>query len=327
MLARTFGTFALFWSLAAMIACAGGKSLDIVPGDGDYSGSIVVTTVATDPSTGPGVASLFDPSGKLVKIIQDYYAYSEFPTGSAFVPPDQVLISVDGADRLELWSLSKSALLYPVTHAGLSSSPLRQIARDPIDGSIYVAEASANTVEKFTLNPNGGYARAGNPFIAANVGGCSLATPWSIAVIPDSQQVAVLSSPSGGSGRLSIYDKDGNCVRHLTTAPISANAPQGLAYHRPSGKLILGFVTNHSLYSIDLDGTGATLIFQNSTIINAPRSIAADKDGFLYVTSSGTDTIEKLSYSGTGTASRATAGPLIGPGITSQNPTSVMVIE
>jgi hypothetical protein len=61
-------------------------------------------------------------------------------------------------------------------------------------------------------------------------------------------------------------------------------------------------------------------------VINTPRAITVDSSGYIYVGSSGTDTIEKLSYSGVGSATRALTGALIGPGIYSQNPTSIVVI-
>lgn len=325
---RIFGTFISLWSIAALIAaCAGEKALDIVPTNGDFTGYIVTTTVATDPATGPGLAALFNPAGQLVRIIRDYYATSEFPTGSAFVGPDRVMLSVDGSDRMELWSLTTGSLISPITNSNLGSTtaPLKQIVRDPVDGSIYIVEPTPNTVEKFTVSANGGYSRAGNPFIATTTSTCVLAAPWGITINPNTQRVYVMNSAA--AGKIAVYDKDGNCVQYITSAPLTTNTPQSIAYHSASNKLIVGFIGNHAIYSMNLDGTSPQQIFLNAAIINTPRAIATDKDGYIYVSSAGTDTIEKLYYDGGLSATRALPGPLIGPSITSQNATSVMVIQ
>lgn len=310
---------------AALVACAGQNPLDLVSGANvNYSGYLAVTTVATDPATGPGLVALFSPQGQFVRVVHDYFSTSEFPTGSAFVPPDKLIVGVDGSDRMDLWNLTTTALQFPVTNANLLSNttPLRQVARDPVDGSVYIVESNPNTIEKFTVNADGSYSRAGNPFIPTTVGSCVLSSPWGLTVIPSSQRVVVLSS----AGRLSTYDKDGNCLQHLTAAPLNAGTPVGVAYHSPSNKLIVAFAATHALWSMDQDGSNAAQIFLNASIISTPRGIAADRDGYLYVTSSGTDTVEKLYYSGSGAATRALPGPLLGPSINTQNPTSITVI-
>lgn len=292
------------------------------------SGTIVISTVATDPSTGPGLVSYFDSGGNLISILKDYFASgARFSTGTAFVPPSSVLMMVestlDVADLVNLRTgqVSNSVLL----SSFLSGAPVRQIAYSRSEDAVYVLETQSGntgTIEKFILSSG---QRLGNPFIATTTNTCVLANPYGIAFNENNQRLYVISA-IGAAGRLSVFDTSGNCISHTTVAPLNAGTPSGITYHSYSNKLIVSFASSHAIYSMNLDGTGAAQIYLNSTLINVPRSISSDSSGYLYVSSSGTDTVEKLFYDGTGVATRALSGPLIGPGIYSQNVSSITVI-
>lgn len=300
--------------------CKGDYGLDIVQTQSIYSGNLVITSVTTDPGTGPGLVSMYDSEGTLVSILQDLFSTgTNFGTGVDFIPPNKVIAAIEGNDALHEIDLG-AATIRTITNTNLASGPLRQLTRSTVDGSIYIVEANPAQVEKFTSD----YQRVGNPFIGATTGSCALATPYGIAFIPTVEYIAVVSSAV--SGRLSIYDKDGNCIRHQTTAPMNAGTPSGITYHSLSNKLVITRATDHSIWSMNIDGTNPFQIYLNSTIINTPRAITSDADGYLYVSSSGTDTVEKLYYSGTGTASRALPGPLVGPSVHAQNVSSILVV-
>jgi DNA-binding beta-propeller fold protein YncE len=144
-----------------------------------------------------------------------------------------------------------------------------------------------------------------------------------MAVIPEDGRIGVLTS-----NRLNIYDKDGNCLVTVSGAPpVNGSTPWGLAYHPTSGKFLITRVADHSVWSIDPDGTNATQIYVSATFINTPRAIDADDDGYIYVSSSGSDTIEKLYYDGTGVATRALTAPLIGPNVFTQNVQQISVMR
>jgi DNA-binding beta-propeller fold protein YncE len=121
-----------------------------------------------------------------------------------------------------------------------------------------------------------------------------MVTPFGITCIPGSDYIAVVSMAA--SERLSIYDANGNCITHITAAPLNAGTPNGIAYHATSQKIIITCSTDHAIYSINLDGSGSTQIFLNRTRINTPRAVITDADGYIYVSSTGTDTIEKLFF-------------------------------
>lgn len=304
-----------------LTACSGEKAFEGLASTNSYTGALIITSMATDPQTGPGMASIFDAQGVHITTLKDYYSGAESPTGSAFISPNKVLISVDGADRVDSFDLDTGVVSPYVLNSGLSASPLKQMARSSVDGSIYVVEYNTHTVEKFYA----GGVRSGAPFIPTTVGSCTLHYPYSIAFNSTNENVIVLSY--GSSGRISIYDKNGNCVRHFTTSPMDTGTPSGVAYHALSNKLIVTRAGDSSIWSVNLDGTSPTQIFMDTTIISIPRAVTVDAAGYIYVGSNGTDTIEKLYYSGTGLATRALSDPLVGPGVYSQNPSSITVIE
>ena len=126
---------------------------------------------------------------------------------------------------------------------------------------------------------------------------------------------------------MSIYDSTGSsCVAHITAAPLNGGTPTAVAYHAATNKILVTFATTHAIYAFDPDGTNATQIYLNSTVINTPRALATGANGSIYVGSSGTDSVEKLSWNGTGTASRVGSIALIGPGLYTQNPTAIVVV-
>ena len=307
-----------------LISCEGNKALDL---SSNFSGSIIVTTVATDPSTGPGMVVQFDSSGNFTRVLKDYYTSgAAFPTGSAFVPPESILVMIESTlDVADLFNIRTGDIQSSVIfNSNLSGAPVRQVAYNNAEDAVYVLETQASntgTIEKYILGTG---QRLGNPFIPTTVSACVLANPYGITLNPNTQHLYVISY-NGVAGRLSTYDTSGNCVQQIT-ANLTTGSPSGIAYHSLSNKLIITFATTHAIYSINLDGSNPTQIYLNSSIINTPRAITTDAEGYLYVSSSGTDTIEKLTYTGTGVATRTLSGPLIGPGIFSQNASSITVV-
>lgn len=304
------------------VACSSGTSRFIAPSEAarSYSGYVMVATVATAPSTGPGILTLVSPDGTDVSVVQDLFISSEYVTGLAYLGSDRVAVGVDGADRIDVYNLLTGALTAFAVNVNITATPLRNMV-STADGSVYIVESNTNTVEKVDSSGS----RVGAPFLPTTVGSCVLSAPYGVAYDSANGRVAVISSAA--SGRLSIYnDTTGTCIAHVTTAPFNSGFPAGIAYHAPSGKYIVTFNTSHAIYSVDANGANAAQIYLNSAIINTPRTVATDTAGNIYVSSEGTDTVEKLYWSGSGTATRALSGPLLGPSVYSQNPTAILVI-
>lgn len=315
----------LFGVLTLNLGCSGTKAYDGIStpvASTSYHGQIIVTSITTEPSTGPGIASLWSSGGVFISTLRDYFSTGEWASGSAFISPDQILLLIGNGTRIEKLNLSTSINTNFYVGTRLNGTPNRSLVRSTVDGSVYASEQTANTIEKFDANGN----PIGAPFIGTTVTTgaltCTLATPLGMAFIPTNENVAVLNT-----ARLNIYAKDGTCVGTVTTAPFSTNAPTAIAYHAQTDKLLVVFATSHAVYACSPVGTGCVQIYLNSAVINTPKAIATDSDGAIYVGSSGTDAIEKLSWTGTGNAVRSLTGSLIGPSVFTQNPTAITVIE
>ncbi|MFN7730121.1 MAG: hypothetical protein ACK5P7_13260 [Bdellovibrio sp.] len=306
-------------SLLFLAGCSGEKPFDGASSATNYSGTLLVSSVTTDPATGPGLVSSWKTDGTFKATLRDLFPGGEFASGSGFISPDKFVIAIEGVDRLEILNLS-SGQTSAITNVALNATTMKHVAVDPGDGSIYVAEQNINTVEKFTTSGQ----RIGSPFLPTTLAPCSLNNPWGLAVIPATGDVVVISA-AGAAGRFSRFSKDGACLNHSIAAPFNSGTPTAIAYHSPTNKLLVTLSTLNSIVAVDVDGSNPQTIFLNSAIMSTPRAIATDADGFIYVGSSGTDTIEKLYWSGTGSATRATSGPLIGPSAFSQNPTAITV--
>lgn len=280
-----------------------------------YSGKVVVTTVSTDPATGPGLVTMFNQDGSLHSSLRDLFPNLEWASGSVFQSPDKVLVLIANSSRVEKLDLT-NLTNNNFTTARINGSPNRGLAQDAVDGTVYVAEQTANTIEKYDSNG----VPIGAPFINTTTGACVLANPSGIAVQSNRRLLAVQST------RLLIYDQNGGCLAAVTAAPFNANTPYAVAYHPQTDKILVGFYTNSAIMACNTSGASCTTIYSTPTIISNPRSMTVDSGGAIYVGSSGTDTIEKLLWTGSGLATRATTSPFIGPGIYTQNPTSVMVI-
>lgn len=301
-----------------LAACVGDKGFDGATSS-TYSGNIIVTTITTEPTTGPGLVTMFSSTGSIVSTLRDFYSSGEWATGSAFFPPYSLYLGVEGSDRIELIDLRSNSIT-SITSVQLTSAALRGVAVTTT-GEVLIAEGTVGTVERFS---NG--SRDGNPYIAATVGACALSSPFGVAVNQRNNDIAVVSAP-GAAGRLSIYDSAATtCKAHITAGTIGAGTPQAIAYHAPTNTYLVTSATTHAIHAYGSLGTSPVLIYLNSAIINTPRAIATDSEGYIYVGSSGTETVEKLTWSGSGAATRVGTGPLIGPGIFSQNPTSITVV-
>lgn len=285
----------------------------------DYSGYVAIATVVTGPATGPGIVTLFDPDGNAVAVIEDDYSSgTAYPSGVAYLGDATFAVFAEVSESLQKINIVNGTVT-SYSNSNITANPIRHIIADAA-GSIYITEASTNTVEKI----NSSNQRVGNPYIATTTGSCVLSSPWGISHDSTNDRIAVISSAA--SGRFSLYNSDGTCNTHVTAAPFNSGTPTAICYHSLSGKFIVTFSTSHAIYSVNSTGGGGTLIYQNSSIINTPRSVACAGDGAIFVGSDGTDTVEKLSYDGTGVATRALPGPFAGPGVNTQNPSAIAVV-
>lgn len=309
-------------SFLAVVSCAGEGSLQISY-PLDFSGHVLVTTTAADTG-GPSQVNLFSPQGKFVRTLVDIYVNTEYISGLAYSSAkDELLMMTEGTyEQVESIDFRTSTRKVIYSNVAFTANPFRFIAVGP-DQSVYIAADGNDTIEKIRPDSDQVYSRVGAPFISTTTGACVLGSPWGVAYIPSTDQIAVANASNTG---ITIYNSDGTCVRNVTSAPFNNNSPVGVAFHALSSKLIVSISGSGSIYSMNLDGTNITLIYSDTSIISTPRGVATDSNGNIYVANIGRDTVEKLYYSGSGTATRTSATPFIGPSGFSRNPGQVVVI-
>jgi sugar lactone lactonase YvrE len=294
----------------ALAACAQESRLFKPASSASYSGYFAVS------STGFNTVTLFDESGTFVRLLRDLNYPSESPYGLGISLSGNLLAVIEGVDRVESISLADGSYSNFVLNASLTANTVLGLAVDSA-GSIYVAEQSTNTIEKFS--PAG--FRVGSPFIGTTVGSCVLSAPRQLAILGNGN----LAVANTGNDRLNIYDTSGGCVAAVTAAPFGSNDPYGVAWDAAYSRIIVAFNGSSEIVRVDQDGSNPTQIYLDTAVISAPTSVACDGAGGLYVGNTGLDTVEKLAFDGS-TATRAGTSPFIPTSAYMRDPSGIVRI-
>lgn len=315
---------ALVWASFSLAGCGNGEKGFDSASDGDLSGYIVISTVTTDSTGGPGMVTIFKPDGSFHKVLRDFYqSTTDWAGGIGFQAPDSVILAVEGSssDRIERVPVSNPNLFQTVASGFIGASYVRSMVQTK-NGDFYIVENTGNSSSVERVNSN--FARAGGPWIPTTDGSCTLASTgaYGVAYDPNTERVFVTST----TGRLNIYnDNNGSCVTSLTGAPYAGNTPTGIAYHSLTNKILVVLSGTHSIQACDTNGANCTAIFTSASVLSTPRAITTDANGYIYVSSAGNDSIVKLAWSGTGSAT-VVAAPLIAPSVYSQNVQAILVV-
>jgi hypothetical protein len=305
----------------ALSGCAGEKFFDqlTTTSASSLSGYIIISSSNNAGGTAgsAGTVAMYDGSGNFVRSLRDYYDTIEVPTGLAYIGSNNLLIAVDGTDRIELSNILTSAYTtYPVA-TGITAAPLKQMTTDS-SYNVYVSEFAGNTIEKIDTTGT----RVGNPFITGG-GSCVVSSPWGIAYVPTTNRLVVASNVAAN---LNFFDATtGLCATSVNNAAYTAQSPTAVVYHTLYNKLLIARIGDDRIYAANADGSSPVIAYSNVARIGDPYSMAVDTSGYVYVGSAVQDTIEKLSFNGT-TLTHVSSGPLIGPNIYTQNPTQILVL-
>lgn len=303
------------------------------------SGSIIITS-NYNGTTGPGMISVWTPSGALDRVIYDYtkvgtgYASGIATLGGTSSKLLAVTDTGGGAsnDFLDLFDyyypFANPVNLFSSLSSGAATTYMRQMAlvTDYVANRYYafISESGNNRIARLSSpigssSVNLNFTRDYN--FAAN-GTCTLTTPYGVAYIPSSNNLAVIASAA--SGRVNIFDQTGVCVGSTAMT----NFPTGVAYHAKSGKILVSYQTTGAITAHNATtgaASPATAIYTSTAQLSTPKAIATDANGYIYVASDGLGLVVKLYWDGV-SASATYLGTIIQSSAFTQHITSMTVV-
>ncbi len=303
------------------------------------SGSIIVTS-NSNGTTGPGIISIWTPTGTLDRVLYDYTKVGVgYASGVAYVSPSSLFVVSDSGggasnDFLDLFDyftpFANPTNLFSSLVSGAATTYVRQMAlvTDTAASRHYafISEAGSNRIARLSSPIGTGVGAGGLNFtrdynFAAN-GTCTLATPYGVSHISSSGNLAVIASAA--AGRVNIFTQTGTCVGSTAMT----NFPTGAAYHALADRVLVTYATTSAITSHNIT-TGAAdpavAIYTSPAQLSTPRAIATDASGYIYVGSDGLDQVVKLYWDGV-TASATYVGTIIQTSVFTQNITSITVV-
>lgn len=288
-------------------------------------------------STPVNVVARFKEDGTFDRIVRDYTANaSDSPVAMVDYDETHLLVAVENTSSRRVEVVAKDGSTYTtwVTNAALTQ-PLTVMENTP-DGGFLLAKGTASpngAIEKFSSA--GG--RVGAPFITAPAGSCATSTTRfsGLAIGPSNNIFAAHAAASTNNKIIIIsatgYSGAGDCLGATTGA--TANHIPTAIHYTASGVMLVGYGNNtgniHQVYSYTASATalsGATVAFNNTSVLQGISVIAEDADGAIYIASasSGSNTIEKFTLSG-GALTRVGTLPLIGPNVYTRSVSGIVV--
>lgn len=232
------------------------------------------------------VVAYFDMEGNNLGRIIDYRRDSLTPRGLAPFDHQSFLVSLDGTDQIQRVFLDGSTQTF---HSSIQlNGNIYDMEQDSV-GNYYVIES--NRIEVFDSSGN----HEPTLLINTTVGSCTLSNPRGMTVNSSGNLVV---TNQGGTDDVLVYDISGASPTCLS-ATAFGNNPYDVIEHS-NGQLYIVTQGDDQVYSANADGSGATVVWPvDLTLIRDPTAILELPDGTLLVASSYTDTVERITTSGT----------------------------
>ncbi|MCB0394565.1 MAG: hypothetical protein KDD25_08395 [Bdellovibrionales bacterium] len=245
-----------------------------------------VVVIASQDANHAGVA-YYNLDGDFLGYITDFKDIGAVPRGLAKIGDNNLVVSVDVADGIHEISIQEKG------HDAFYGSPL-------FSGNIYDIVAGidrlfaieSNRIEVFNYEG----LRMSSELINTTVGGCTLSNPRGLEFQESTGYLVVTNQ--GGADNILRYDVSSGTASCVSSVAFGNN-PWGVA-SSSNGKLFIATQGDDQIYKTDSDGSNATVIFStDTTVINDPTALTILPNGDLLVASSATDSIERLTPSGT----------------------------
>ena len=216
-----------------------------------------------------------------------------------FARADEAGVCDTFANRIVMYSESGSVLGAASTVGGVPPAPtgFNQPfgAAFGTGGELYVSDMFNSRIIKF--GTDGNYERTWGTFGSGN---SRFQFPRGLAVTPDGQTLVVTDSENN---RLSLYRPDGSFIRHVSPVGTKFGFPHQTAL-APDGTYWIADTNNNRVVHMGSDGA----VLSEFGGLQAPRGIALDASGDLYVSNSGANRVDKYSPAGSLLATVASSG-------------------
>ncbi len=274
---------------------------------------------ATTPPTFPWTASPSSGNGAAVYTTAGLSAPFDIAIGGT---AGNVYVTDDGFAPGQVVQFAGPAAV----NAGTLLSPAAGFAAvfDPVavafdsSGNLYVANQSANMIEKFDAS-TGAYKKTFvvPQFVSAN-GGLSVPTDIAFNALGD------LFVSSSGSDRVIEYSPTGAFLSDYTSSKVIGD-PEGLAFDASDNLYVADGFNNDVLRFAVAGGAATTFVGVGQGGLSAPRGLAFDSLGNLYVASSTNDVVMRYTSAGVNdpiTGNPATTAVFAGGAVGYTDPTT-----
>ena len=299
---------ALLFPLALLTACNAPKGTLFYGslGRGEH-----VVLVASGVAGAPMTVTAYGINGTFIEVLIDSTYDALVPRGLAKYDAFRFVVAFDGGSDLLGLASTTGGYSQFVTNSNLTGN-IFQLAYHESSQNYFVVET--NTIEAFSISSS----RVGNPAINTTVGSCVLNTPRGLFV--DQTNNRMVATNTGGTDPVLVYDlatpASPTCVRSVTT--LGAQDPVPVIIHSASNLMFVGTQGNDRISSLAADGTGtATVVYNDTTVVNNPTAMVELPDGSVLVASDGTDQIDRFTVNAsTGVFTRVGTTPFIKDGFT-----------
>lgn len=234
--------------------------------------------------------AMYSLTGEFIKIIADTSSTASIPRGLAILDPFHIILSSDTPDELKSINILDNSITSYANNALLTGNIYDVVS--PSAGTFLIAESS--TIEMFVDQAR--YPAAGNAYIIATVGACTINTARGMA-INNAGELIVASFTNNSILRYDISTTTASCL--TADASFGANQPIPVVSH-PNGKIYFGTQVNDAIYEAPEDlSAGPTILVSANASISNPLAMAVLPNGNLLVASDGIDSIVEVATDGT----------------------------
>jgi hypothetical protein len=234
--------------------------------------------------------SAYDLDGKLINILADYQAEVNGPRGLALYDSLHILLSLEGADRIDLVSLSGGRDVW--TQNSFLTGTIGKMIWNAARRNYFVIEAT-NAIERFDYTGER-IPVTGNAFIQGTLAPCAAPASMRSMAFNNSGDLIVVQSGTTAAFRYTVGPTTASACAATTALPGNAND----IINHSNGYMYIAS-TNNNIYRSSQTLTGTVSIFNNAATIAAPTALAELPNGDLIIASDTTDSLEVIGVDGT----------------------------